>query len=68
MGYKLTMTSKQITTFIHEVELTEEQYLEYIQDPDDYLQLREVHSDPIMWNLVSEEISEGETTYSTSIS
>ena len=68
MGYKLTMTSKQITTFIHEVELTEEQYLEYIQNPDDYLQLREVGSDPIIWNPISEEMSEGETTYSTSIS
>tara|TARA_R110001583_G_scaffold160079_3_gene311961 strand:- start:558 stop:764 length:207 start_codon:yes stop_codon:yes gene_type:complete len=67
MGYKLIMTSKQITTFIHEVELTEEQYLEYIQNPSDYLELREVHNGPIIWNVVSEEISEGETTYSTSI-
>jgi len=51
MGYKLIMTSKQITTFIHEVELTEEQYLEYIQNPSDYLELREVHNDPIIWNV-----------------
>jgi len=61
------MTSKQITTFIHEVELTEDEYLEYIQDSDEYLHSREVHTNPIIWNPISEEISEGETTYSTSI-
>ena len=37
MGYKLIMNENLTKTFSYEAELTEEQYLDYLDDPDHFM-------------------------------
>ena len=65
MGYKLITNSKSITTYQYEAELTEEQYHEYLSNPEMFV--IEYEND-LNWVSVSETVSISDPQYSSSIS
>ena len=64
MKYKLTQNSSNIENFRYEVELTEEQYLEYLQNPDNFLTYNE---EDLNWVNIPVDPSIGPTTFTSSI-
>jgi len=76
MGYKLIMNEYLTKTFSYEAELTEEQYLNYLDDPDHFILYSKMDLD---WNMVTtdekldlnfngEECKTLTTTFTSSIS
>ncbi len=65
MGYKLTQNSSNIENFRYEAELTEEQYIEYLQNPDIFLTDNE---EDLNWVSIPVDPSIGPTTFTSSIS
>jgi hypothetical protein len=62
MGYKLIQNASNIESYTFEVELTEEQYLAYIENPDVFLIDEELN-----WIQTNEVDSIGPVTYTSSI-
>tara|TARA_R110001592_G_scaffold169742_1_gene406404 strand:+ start:373 stop:564 length:192 start_codon:yes stop_codon:yes gene_type:complete len=62
MGYKLIQNASNIESYTFEVELTEEQYLAYIENPDVFLIDEELN-----WVQTNEVDSIGPVTYTSSI-
>jgi hypothetical protein len=65
MKYKLIQNSSNIENFRYEVELTEEQYLEYLQNPDNFLTYNE---EDLNWVNIPVDSTIGPTTFTSSIS
>lgn len=64
MGYKLTQNSSNIENFRYEAELTEQQYLNYIQNPNEFLTNFE---EDLNWVSISVEPTISPTTFTSSI-
>ena len=64
MGYKLTQNSSNIENFRYEAELTEQQYLNYLQNPNEFLTNFE---EDLNWVSISVEPTIGPTTFTSSI-
>jgi hypothetical protein len=64
MGYKLIQNGSNIENFRYEVELTEQQYSDYLQNPDMFL--NEFEED-LNWIRIPVEPSIGPTTFTSSI-
>ena len=62
MGYKLIQNASNIESYTFEVELTEEQYLAYIENPDIFL-----IDENLNWVQTNEVDSIGPVTYTSSI-
>jgi hypothetical protein len=65
MKYKLILNNKSVTTYKYETELTEEQYQEYLLNPEGFIY--EFEND-LNWDLISETIDIPDPQYSSSIS
>ena len=65
MKYKLIQNSSNIENFRYEVELTEEQYLEYLQNPDNFLTY---NGEDLNWVSIPVDSTIGPTTFTSSIS
>ena len=63
MGYKLIQNASNIESYTFEAELTEEQYLAYLENPDVF-----VIDETLNWVQTNEVDSIGPITYTSSIS
>ena len=63
MGYKLIMNQQKTTLAKHEVELTEEQYQQYLTNEEEFL----LSYEALEWEYKSETESLGEPTFTSSI-
>ena len=63
MGYKLIMNQQNTIFVTHEVELTEEQYQQYLSDEEEFLLSYEV----LEWEYKGETENLGEPTFTSSI-
>tara|TARA_Y100000592_G_scaffold101001_1_gene184429 strand:- start:116 stop:313 length:198 start_codon:yes stop_codon:yes gene_type:complete len=64
MGYKLITNNKSVTTYQYETELTEEQYNQYLSNPEIFIQ---EYENDLNWIFISETVSIPNPQYSSSI-
>ena len=62
MGYKLIQNASSIQSYTFEAELTEDQYLAYLENPDGFLL-----DETLNWVQTNEVDSIGPATYTSSI-